>query len=585
MAPIDSLKVPVRILLVEDDGHYAGLVATMLGEVRGASLDLRVAACVSEALDALGRECIDLVLLDLGLPDAAGLEGMLALQRGHPLTPIVIVTGTSDERLDAAAIQHGAQGYLVKDEISPALLGRTIRHAIERSRMTRQLEADRAAARHLATHDVLTGIPNRMLLEDRLAHAVDNARRSGAGLAVLLVDLNRFKSINDAFGHATGDEVLRCAAARLGRQIRRSDTLARLGGDEFALVLTNLQRDMDAARVAQKLIDSLARPITVGNEHFDVGASIGIASFPRDGSDAGTLLENADRAMYHAKRSGRSSYRFHSEEMGSRARERLETEQRLARALHLGELMLHFQPRVDLESLRIVGAEALLRWVHPRGGVLAPREFLPIAEETGQILAIGEWVLRSACATARPWVEAHGGEFHLSVNVSARQLRQVGFEQAVDRALAESGLRPAQLTVELTEAILVDGTGATERVLAALRERGVRISIDDFGQGHAALATLKRVPCDEIKIDRAFITGVADDARDATIASAIIALSKGLGLEVVAEGVEVPEQLEFLERHGCRTAQGYLFSTPLPADDFTARLARGLGAVGSEPAA
>lgn len=271
--------------------------------------------------------------------------------------------------------------------------------------------------------------------------------------------------------------------------------------------------------------------------------------------------------------------------MGSRARERLETEQRLARALHLGELMLHFQPRVDLESLRIVGAEALLRWVHPRGGVLAPREFLPIAEETGQILAIGEWVLRSACATARPWVEAHGGEFHLSVNVSARQLRQVGFEQAVDRALAESGLRPAQLTVELTEAILVDGTGATERVLAALRERGVRISIDDFGQGHAALATLKRVPCDEIKIDRAFITGVADDARDATIASAIIALSKGLGLEVVAEGVEVPEQLEFLERHGCRTAQGYLFSTPLPADDFTARLARGLGAVRSEPAA
>lgn len=567
----------LRVLLVEDEAGDAALVEAMLREIRSMAFDLRVATRFEHALHALCQERIDIVLLDLALPDAFGLEGMLTLQREFPMVPVVIMTGHSDEELDRAAVQNGAQGYLVKDEVSPALLVRTIRHAIERSRMKRELEAAREAARHLATHDVLTGIPNRMLLDDRLAHAVDNARRSGAGLAVLLLDLNRFKAINDTCGHAVGDEVLRCVATRFTRQIRRSDTLARLGGDEFAVVLTNLQRDMDAARVAQKLIDALAHPVTVGNEQFHIGTSIGIASFPRDGTDAGTLLKNADLAMYHAKRAGGSSYQFHSEDMDARARERLEIENRLGGALQRGELMLHFQPQVDLRRMEIVGAEALVRWLDPRVGLRSPAAFLSIAEETGQILAIGDWVLRTACLAARPWVGARRGAFHLSVNVSPRQLRQIGFEHGVDRALVESGLRPEQLTIELTETTLVDDSGATARSLEALRARGVRISIDDFGQGHAALAYLKRIPCDEIKIDRAFIAGVPDDPRDATIVSAILALSQGLGLQTVAEGVETQAQLDFLEERGCPTAQGFLFGRPVPAEEFAPLLIRGVG--------
>lgn len=578
-----SQPTPIRILVVEDEEGDAALVKEILREIPSLSCKLEFRTHLSGALEVLAREHVDLVLLDLALPDSLGLEGLTTLQREYPLVPVVIMTGRSEESVDLAALQRGAHGYLVKDEMSPPLLSRTIRHAIERSRMIIELNAARDAARHLATHDVLTGIANRALLDDRLRQAVENARRSSIRLAVLVVDLNRFKEINDTFGHSTGDAVLRCVAERFTRQVRRSDTIARLGGDEFALVLTNLQREMDAARVAQKLIDALARPISVSSEQFHIGASIGIACMPRDGHDAEGLLKKADLAMYHAKRVGGSLYQFHNEEMDVQARERLEIENRLADALRGGEFQLYYQPQVELRSRRIVGAEALIRWIDPNGGIRSPATFLPIAEETGQIVQIGEWVLQAACRAARQWVDAGYHGFRVSVNVSARQLRQVGFDRVVEDALRRSRLRPRHLAIELTETTLVDDSGATAQVLHALQGGGIHISIDDFGQGHAALAYLKRVPCDELKIDRAFVCGLPDDARDATIASAIVGLSHGLGLATVAEGVETIEQLRFLEELGCEGAQGYLFSPPLPAVEFTALLAHGIGDLSTKP--
>jgi diguanylate cyclase (GGDEF)-like protein len=581
--PRNPATQSLSILLVEDHDADALLVESMLRDAPGGGFAVSRATRVSEALEVLGAYAVDAVLLDLSLPDAVGLTGLEQLHERAPRVPIVVMTGLRDEDLDAESIQHGAQGYLVKGEVGASMVARTLRQAIERARMIEELKAAREAARHLATHDPLTGIANRLLLDDRVRHAVAHARRTDSSLAVLVLDLDRFKAINDTFGHSTGDEVLRCVAQRLSKQVRQSDTIARMGGDEFALVLTNLQRDTDAARVAQKLLDALARPITIGAERFQTGASVGIASFPRDGESAEALLVSADLAMYHAKRGDGPRYRFHSPEMNERAVERLRVEGRLATALVRQELCLYFQPLVDLRVGRIVGAEALVRWRDPEGGLRRPEAFLPVAEETGQIVDIGAWVLREACAHARRWAAVAPPGFRIAVNVSARQMRQVGFDGLVDRVLGESGLAAPQLTLELAETSLADDSGATARTLAALRDHGVRIAIDDFGQGRTALAHLKRVPFDEIKIDRAFVAGIPGDPTDVTIATAIITLAQGLGCRLVAEGVETAEQLAFLEEAGCSCMQGFLFSEPVPPEAFDALLARGLPELTPKP--
>lgn len=575
-----SLPSPLRVLLVEDNEGDALLVRTVFDNWHGWSFDVQAVTRLNDALVALeGSMPVDVVLLDLALPDSQGLESLTRIRERAPRVPVVVMTGIGDEETDWRAVQEGAAGYLVKGEMTPPLLIRTIRHAIERYRMIEELKAAREAARHLATHDFLTGIPNRLLLEDRLQNALANARRSGAHLAVVMIDLNRFKSINDTFGHTTGDAVLQCVAQRFSKIVRQSDTIARMGGDEFALVLTNMVRDTDAARVAQKVLDVLARPIAVSSEQFQLSASLGIATFPRDGPDAVTLLKNADLAMYQAKREGAGDYQFHSPEMNECAVERLQIEQRLSAALLAGEFLLHYQAQVELATLRIVGAEALIRWQDPAVGLRPPASFLAVAEETGQIREIGEWVLRTACRDARSFAAlagVGGDEFRISVNISPRQLRQAGFDSVVDEVLAEERLRPEQLTLEIVESSLVDDSGTTMRVLQGLERRGVRISIDDFGQGHAALAYLKRIPFHEIKVDRAFVAGIPDSPTDATITSAILTLAQGLGATAVAEGVETAEQIAFLREAGCPLAQGFLFARPIPAADFAALLARGL---------
>jgi diguanylate cyclase (GGDEF)-like protein len=566
----------MRVLLVEDNEGDAVLVETMLREQRRGEYELRHVTHLEPALAALATERPNVVVLDLSLPDATGLEGLMRIQQQAPRTPVVVMTGSSSEVLDSQAVQRGAHEYLVKGEVSAPLLARTLRLAVERSRMIEELKEAREAARHLATHDALTGIANRLLLDDRLTNAIANAQRNGSKLAVLICDLNRFKWVNDSFGHSTGDEVLRCVAQRLAKQVRTSDTIARFGGDEFAVVLTNLQRETDAARVAQKFLDALATPVAVAQDRFRIGVSVGIATFPRDGQDAEALLRAADLAMYHVKRSGASQYQFHGEEMTAKALDRLQIESRLDSAIRAGEFRLHYQPQVDLLRMRVVGAEALVRWLDPQMGLRSPATFLPVAEETGKILEIGEWVLRTACRDAAQWVAASSEPFRLAVNLSARQLRHVGFDQLLEDVLAESKLRAEDLTLEITETTLVDDSGTTARVLRELKQRGVRISIDDFGQGHAALAYLKRVPCDEIKIDRTFISGIPDDPKDASIASAIIMLAHNLGATTVAEGVETDAQLAFLEERGCPIAQGFLFGRPVEADAFGSLIEHGL---------
>jgi diguanylate cyclase (GGDEF)-like protein/PAS domain S-box-containing protein len=427
--------------------------------------------------------------------------------------------------------------------------------------------------RHMAQHDALTQLPNRVLLQDRIGQAAAQARRSGERLALLFIDLDRFKNINDSLGHAAGDRLLREVAARLRDCTRAADTVARIGGDEFVVLLGNLQEAETARHVAQKILDALARPFALEGHALKVTPSIGITVFPDDGTDVDTLLRNADTAMYHAKQAGRNNCQYFRQEMNDAARSRLQLENDLRQAIERAEFSVHYQPQIDLRGGVIVGFEALVRWRHPRRGMVPPQEFIAAAEETGLIRPLGEYVLREACAQARAWRQAGYGGLRAAVNCSARQFRDDGILEAVDRALRESGLPASSLDLEITESILLDGTDSVNARFRALRERGVRIAIDDFGTGYSSLSYLKRLSIQQLKIDRSFVRDIGTDPDDAAIVSAIIAIAHTLGLEVVAEGIETPEQLAYLRRAGCDFGQGYLFSAPLPAVEFERLLA------------
>jgi diguanylate cyclase (GGDEF)-like protein len=435
-------------------------------------------------------------------------------------------------------------------------------------------------AEHLAYHDPLTGLPNRRLLLDRLAVALAHGRRSGHRLAVLFVDLDRFKVINDSLGHATGDELLRQVGARLRAAVRAEDTLARLGGDEFVLLLPELDGAEGAGEVAGKVLEALREPFMVGGRELFVTASAGISVAPDDGAEGETLLRHADIAMYGGKQARGDGYRFFTPEMNRRALERLETESALRRALVQDELALVYQPVVDLRTGRVSAVEALVRWNHPTLGMLAPDQFLEVAEATGLIVPLGAWVLRTACGQARRWREAGHDSLRLLVNLSVRQFQEPALVQQVAETLAREGLPPELLELEITESVAMRDTAASEDVLGGLRSVGVRLSIDDFGTGYSSLEYLRRFPIHTLKVDRTFVRDVQTDEGDAAIVSAVVAMAHRLGLTVIAEGVEHPGQLEFLRAQGCDAVQGFLISRPLPADALHAFLAaRGANAL------
>ncbi|MGN2392485.1 bifunctional diguanylate cyclase/phosphodiesterase [Pelomicrobium sp. G1] len=438
-------------------------------------------------------------------------------------------------------------------------------------------ERKRAEARieHLATRDPLTALPNRVLLHDRLQQHLIGCQRSGTSLALLFIDLDRFKTINDSLGHHVGDELLKQVAQRLEKCVRRDDTLARLGGDEFVVVLAGIREETDAAQVAQKLLRNLAEPYFIQGRQLATTASIGIAIHPYDGQDIATLMKNADTAMYHAKERGRNTYQFFSSDMTARALQRLTVENDLRQALERNELVLHFQPQVNVMTGEVEGAEALLRWRHPEKGLVLPTRFIQIAEETGLIVPIGEWVLRAACAQCKAWNLAGYPHLRVSVNLSVGQfVRHADLPRAVTRALRDARLDPGQLELEITESLLVQNTEEHVATLQKLGRLGTSISVDDFGTGYSSLSYLKRLPIDALKIDRSFVRDLEADPDDAAIVRAVVALARSLRLKVVAEGVETQGQLDALRRLECDLYQGYLFSKPLPATEFEARFLR-----------
>ena len=424
---------------------------------------------------------------------------------------------------------------------------------------------------YMADHDALTGLPNRSLLTDRVGQAIAGARRSGNKLAILFLDLDRFKNVNDSLGHAIGDLLLQAVAQRLVGCLRAEDTAARLGGDEFIISLPNVCDAAEAARVATRILAELAKPFSVAAHQLPADASIGIAVYPDDGDTAETLLRSADTAMYHAKESGRANYQFFSAQMTERVSQRLSTETRLRGALEHGEFALHYQPLVDLASGRVDAAEALLRWPQADGRTVSPADFIPVAEDTGLIVPLGEWVLREACKQAQAWQALRPG-LRIAVNLSPRQFRQKDLVGMIDEVLSQTRLAPHLLELELTEGMLMHHAEDTVRTLIRLDEMGVRLAIDDFGTGYSSLSYLKRFPIHSLKIDRSFVQDIGSDADDAAIVTAIVAMARSLNLNVTAEGVETEEQLSFLRAVDCDLVQGFHLGRPVPAAEFAARL-------------
>jgi diguanylate cyclase (GGDEF)-like protein/PAS domain S-box-containing protein len=467
---------------------------------------------------------------------------------------------------DDISAEHAA-----RESLERAVAERTTELKAANERLGAEIGDRRQAeerAQHLADHDALTGLPNRRLLEDRLTQALALSQRNRKQTAVMFVDLDRFKAINDSLGHAVGDLVLKEVALRLVRQLRIGDTVCRIGGDEFVVVLPEAKRSTDAANVAQKIIETLSQPVRVGDRELIVTPSIGIAVFPEDGRDAEALIRNADAAMYHAKESGRANYQFFTEQMNQLASRRQALENDLRRALQQGELVVHYQPIVDLGSGAVVAHEALVRWQHPARGVLPPAEFMQLAEDTGLIVGIGEWVLRETCRWATFIGAEHGVQ--VAVNLSSRQFNDPALIELVRRVLADSGLPAWLLMLEITESTAMHQTEVAASTLQKLKELGVSLAIDDFGSGHSSLASLRRYPVDRLKIDRSLIAGLPADENAKALTGGIVGLAHALGLKVIAVGVETAAQREFLAALGCDFAQGYLTGKPVDADSAAA---------------
>jgi len=418
----------------------------------------------------------------------------------------------------------------------------------------------------LAQHDSLTGLPNRVLFNDRLTQAISLAVRQDKQLAVMFVDLDQFKKINDSLGHGVGDKLLQSVAARLVNCVRRTDTVSRLGGDEFVVLLSQVEREEDAAVSARKILRALAAPHTVDDKNLDISVSIGVSAYPSDAADAESLMNKADTAMYEAKKQGRNNYQFFRRDMQVRLADRQLLEGDLRSALGRNEFLLHYQPKFNLQTGQITGMEALIRWIHPLRGMVPPAQFIPIAEECGLILPIGQWVLLEACREARAWSDSGLGIVPIAVNVSAAEFGDKDFISGVRAVLIATGVEPRNLELELTESVLMQDAESTVRTLGALKTMGVTLAIDDFGTGYSSFTYLRRFPVDALKLDQSFIQEITEDPRDATIVSALINVANSLNQRVIAEGVETRGQLKFLQSHGCGEGQGYYFSHPLAAE-------------------
>ena len=563
---------PAHILHLEDKELDRALVKEI---VQNAGIDCEITAVDTrdDFITRLDDEDWDVILSDYSLPAFDGFEALAIAAKTRPTTPFIFVTGTLGEEAVVESLKHGATDYILKQRMTrlAGSVGRALNERAERRRREEaEAERDRSEERlrYLAYHDALTDLPNRALFQDRLAQTISDAIRRDEKVALLFIDLDRFKDVNDSLGHSAGDIVLKQVAERLRDCVRGNDTVARLGGDEFVVVASAIRDSTDAVLAANRIKTQFATEFMVNGVSLFTTCSIGISVFPVDGTDAEALLKNADIALFSAKDGGRNGWRFFTEEMNGQSIARLRLETALRRAIEMEQFFLEYQPQLEFSTGKIVGAEALLRWRHPEMGLIPPNTFIPIAENIGEIIPIGEWVLRAACAQAKKWQEEGLDPLVVAVNVSAVQLRQGSLHAIIKRVLDETGLAPQYLELEITESLLLTRGDEVAAQMLSLREMGLRLALDDFGTGYSSFSYMRRFRFDKLKIDGSFVRALNVDPKDTEITASIIGVGKILKMEVIAECVETKEQVEFLRSFGCDHIQGYYFSRPLSAAAF-----------------
>ncbi|HJU91817.1 MAG TPA: EAL domain-containing protein [Pyrinomonadaceae bacterium] len=566
------------ILIIDDEEQIRSLLIDLLGNCYKCS----DAGSAEEALTALSQDTFDLVISDI---DMGGMSGLELVPRVHSLSPdtvVVMISGNHDIEFAIKALRVGAFDYISKPidlRHVEASVERALNHHSllkEKRRYKEQLESllqqRTAQVDWLAYYDTVTQLPNRALFEDRLAQAVAIARAKNQLLGVLFISLDQFKKVNDSLGHGPGDSLLKEFAERLKSCISKSDTVARFGSDEFALLRSQINGTKDVIETIGSLSQVLKFSFDLPGHELFATASVGVSLFPLDGQDSQTLLKNAGAALYKAKKSGGANYQFYTSDMHELATSRLALETNLRRAIQNEEFMVHYQPRVAVDSLAITGVEALVRWQHPQLGLVSPSEFIPLAEDTGLIVPIGEWVLHTACLQGRRWRDEGFAPIQIAVNISGRQFHEQDLSQTIARIVEETGFPARNLELELTESSVMQDAEFASGVLSLLKSMGIKISIDDFGTGFSSLVSLKRLPIDALKIDRTFVRDATSDTDDAALVRAIITLAHNLRLKVIAEGVETEDQLRFLQLLRCDEIQGFLFSKPLPAEALVSKL-------------
>ncbi|OIR17227.1 phytochrome-like protein cph2 [mine drainage metagenome] len=590
------------LLLVDDEDEIGAALARLL---RGDGYAILRANSGIEGLEILARHEVGVVISDQRMPGMSGVEFLTRVYELYPQTIRIVLSGYADLNSVTDAINRGAIYKFFTKPWDNEALRADVLEAFRRYELMRQkekllhdiqganvllsqinlelaaeMEQKDSQIERIAHYDPLTDLPNRLLFLDRLDQEIARAHRDDRMVAVLSLDLDRFKQVNDSFGHPVGDEVLQIVASRLARHARECDTVARIAGDEFGLLLTGIKATHYAGEVAQNILDSFAHdPVTIGDNEIYVTFSMGIGIYPFDGVNTTALLKNAAAALHHAKNEGRNNFQYYAGQMNASAWRHLKLETDLRRALEREEFVLHYQPKADLQSGKVVGMEVLLRWQSADRGLVMPGEFIPVLEETGLILPVGEWVLRTACKQAGLWLAAGFPDIRIAVNLSAVQFRQPDFASLVLGIMKESGLDPALgvIELELTESVLMHNSAGTLDTLRKLHEAGMQFSIDDFGTGYSSLSYLKRFPINSLKIDQSFVQDLPGNRDDEAIVAAIIALGRSLGLGLIAEGVETEEQLARLRKMGCNQMQGFLFSRPVPAAEMTYLLQNGGG--------
>lgn len=546
------------VVLADDDPSIRLMVRHVL---ESEDFDIVEASDGLEAIKAVEKHHPALILLDAVMPGIDGFTTCKQIKdKGYTDIPVMMITGLDDDASVERAYEVGAIDFITKP-IKWAVLKHRVKSVVAKVVAERKVQL-------LAYRDTLTSLPNRLLFADRLEQAVIRCERSRTSMALMLVDIDDFKLVNDSFGHDAGDKLIKAVGQLISKSLRRADTIARLGGDEFAVIVEGIEAPDDAISIADNLTTILEHNVRLDDQETYTSASIGIAVYPDDGKDARTLLKNADTAMFRAKENGRHCFQFYKPEMSVTAMERLDLENSLKAAFENDEFLIYYQPVIDIHKNEIVAVEALLRWQHPDKGMIHPVDFISIVEDCGLIVALGEWLIFSICKQISIWQDAGLEKQHVSINLAPRQFKEQDLVVVFTQAMSEYDVDASSLSVEITERTLIDNIGEVEATLKKLRSMGMRIMLDDFGTGYASLAYLKEFPVDVVKIDREFIAGIPDNREDSAIVEAIAGLTRGLNLSLIAEGVENEPQLKVLKSIGCQYAQGYYWSKALPGDEY-----------------